>query len=144
MGKLNLSNSLKVNGLKSTKHRINILGILEKSKQPITAKQIFKEMYTNDMSINLSTIYRVLEVLCEKKLITKLNFEGDNRALFEFNSKLHKHHLICLGCKKISVIYSCPLEGYEKTLEKETGYTILGHKLDVYGYCPKCRKKKEK
>ena len=141
MNKSNFFNNLKSNGLKSTQHRIDILNIIEKSSQPIAADQIFEEMQKRGITINLSTVYRTLDTLCNKNLLTKLNIDGDNRTLFEFNRMLHTHHLVCLRCKKILAINSCPLEGYEKDLEKKTDYVIAGHKLNVYGYCPECRNK---
>jgi len=144
MNKFDFSDKLKMCGLKSTKHRIVILDILEKSNQPIAAEQVFQIMRDKDIVVNLSTVYRALDTLCEKKLVIKLNIYGDSRALFEFNRMLHTHHLICLNCKKIIVIDRCPLEEYEKTLAKETDYLIEGHKLVVYGYCPQCREKQLK
>ena len=139
MNKSDFSNNVKIKGLKSTQHRINILNIIEKSSQPIAADQIFQEMQKRGITINLSTVYRTLDTLYDKNLITKLNIDGDNRTLFEFNRMLHTHHLVCLGCKKITVIGRCPLIDYEKNLAKETNYAIAGHKFDIYGYCPACR-----
>lgn len=139
MNKTDLGNDLKRNGLKNTKHRTVILNILEKSSQPIATEQIFHEMMGMNISINLSTVYRNLEIIFEKNLVIKLSIDSDNRTLFEFNHLLHRHHLICLGCKKILAIYHCPLENYEEILAKETNYTIAGHKLDIYGYCPNCQ-----
>lgn len=141
MNESDFADNLKINGLKSTKHRIAILDILKKSSQPIAAEQLFEEMRKRDISINLSTVYRTLDTLCDKNLLTKLNIDGENKTLFEFNRMLHIHHLVCLGCKKIIAIERCPLEGYEKALAKETNYAIAGHKLDIYGYCPECRNK---
>jgi len=48
--------------------------------------------------------------------------------------------VICMGCKKMLTIEHCPLENFEKALEKETDFVIAGHKLDVYGYCSECQK----
>ncbi|NCC87521.1 MAG: transcriptional repressor [Clostridia bacterium] len=141
MNKSNFSDNLKTNGLKITKHRIEILDILEKSNQPIAAEQLFQEMQEKNISINLSTVYRTLDILCDKNLLTKINIDDSNKTLYEINRMLHTHHLICLVCKKILTINGCPLEGYENSLAKETNYTIAGHKLDIYGYCPECRNK---
>lgn len=141
MSKMDFSGNLKINGLKSTKHRVDILDILEKSRQPIAADQIYQELQKSDISINLSTVYRTLEKLCDKNLLKKFIIDGENRTLFEMNRMLHTHHLVCVGCKRILAIDHCPLEGYEEALSKETNYAIAGHKLDIYGYCPECRKK---
>jgi len=54
---------------------------------------------------------------------------------------VHRHYLICLGCKKIMPIDHCPLGDYEKSLAKKTNYLISGHRLDIYGYCPECKLK---
>ena len=139
MNKSDFSYNLKRKGLKSTNHRLAVLDILEKSSKPISAEEIFNTMTGKDSMVNLSTVYRILEVLFKNDLITKLSIDGNIRVLFEFNRMLHTHHLVCLGCKEILPIDNCPLEGYEKALSKETNYTITGHKLGIYGYCPKCQ-----
>jgi Fur family transcriptional regulator, ferric uptake regulator len=141
MDKIDNVNDLKRSGLKNTRHRTEILDILEQSEQPIAAEQVFLELRKKDISVNLSTVYRILEALADKELVTKLSLTNDNRALFEYNRMIHRHYLVCLGCKKILAIDHCLLEGYEKVLEKETNYVISGHKLDIFGYCPACRKK---
>ena len=138
---IDFGDDLRRSGLKNTKHRTAILDILEKSEQPLAAEQVFLELKEKDISANLSTVYRTLESLTDKNMVTKLNIAGDNRTLFEYNRMVHRHYLICLGCKKILAINRCPLEDYEKSLANETNYSIEGHKLDVYGYCPECREK---
>lgn len=137
----NYGDDLARNGLKNTKKRTAILDILEQSDQPLAADQVFLELKKRGVPANLSTVYRILEVLSDKKLIVKLTIPGDSKTLFEYNRKVHRHYLICLGCKKIMAIGRCPLADYEKSLAKETNYAIAGHKLDIYGYCPECRAK---
>ena len=143
MENTNFSNDLKNSGLKSTKHRIAILDILEQSDQPIAAEQVFLELKENNISTNLSTVYRTLESLSDKNLIIKLNILGDNRTLFEINHMIHRHYLVCLGCKKIISIDYCPLKNYEESLAAQTNYAITGHSLDIYGYCPECQSKEQ-
>lgn len=138
---IDFSDALARNGLKITKNRTAILRILAQSDQPLAAEEIFWQLKNKKISVNLSTVYRTLEILTDKNLLTKINIEGDNRALFEFNPMVHRHYLVCLGCKKILTINYCPLKDYEKSLAKETNYTIAGHKLDIYGYCPDCMAK---
>ena len=141
MKDMNSEKTFKGCGLKNTKSRLAILDILERSAQPLSAEQIFLELKEKNISTNLSTVYRTLDTLTEKRLVTKLQITGDSRALFEYNRMAHKHYLICLECKKITAIESCPLGDYVKALAQETDYSISGHKLDIYGYCPSCRKK---
>ncbi len=138
---IDFGDDLKRSGLKNTKPRTAILDILEQSDQPIGAEQIFLELRQKDISVNLSTVYRTVEVLADKNIVTKLSIAGDNRALFEYNRMVHRHYLVCIECKKILPVYRCPLETYEKLLEEETHFAIVGHKLDIYGYCPECQER---
>lgn len=135
------SDRLKECGLKKTKHRVAVLGILSCSEIPVSADQIYIKLRSQEVAINLSTVYRTLETLKEKGLLIKYSGLNDNHALYEYNRLEHKHFLICKGCNKILSIVHCPLKEYEKTLEKETDFIITGHKLDMYGYCTECRNK---
>ncbi len=133
---------LESSGLKKTKQRQAIVDILNKAIQPLTADDIYIELKNVNISISLSTIYRILDVMTEKKIIVKLNVSNNNKALFEINQMVHKHYLSCLVCKKIISVNFCPIGDYEADLEKETGYAIVGHKLEIFGYCKECRKDK--
>lgn len=125
--------------LKTTKQRTAILEILEKQGQPVCAEEIYDELKKRGISISLSTVYRALERMTEKRITLKLVLGDGGKALFELNRELHKHYLVCVECKRIISIISCPLESYEEKLAAETGFLIEGHSLTVYGVCPECR-----
>lgn len=131
------SNILKTEGLKSTKHRRAIIDIIEKSEQPISSEQIYFELKRNNSSINLSTVYRILNVLTIKKIINKSDY--DDKFLYELNKNEHSHHFICSICKKMFKIDNCPLNEYEKTIRENFGFDITGHKLEIYGLCKNCK-----
>jgi len=132
--------ALKNDGLKNTKHRNSILNIIEKSPQPLTADNIYMALINAGEAINLSSVYRILGTLAEKRMIIKSSVIGENKAVFELNYYEHKHHFVCTKCKKIISISGCPLEEYEKVLTKKMGFNIQGHKLEIYGICSDCRK----
>lgn len=136
-----IESKLKNRGLKATKQRIAILDVLEKSKSPLSAEQLYFILAKGETSVNLSTIYRVLDQLLLNKLVVRLGMTDGSPALYEYNHAHHKHYLICLGCKKTVPIEGCPLSGYEQELAASTGYRMEGHRLDIYGYCPLCQQK---
>jgi len=139
--KLCYEDEIKQSGLKMTKNRKAIIDMLLQKNCPIAAEQIYLELKKNKVEINLSTIYRTLEALENKGLVTKLNIMDNDRMFFEYNKLGHRHYLVCVGCKKIVTVNGCPLESYEKALEKETNFTMVGHKLYLYGYCLDCQRK---
>ena len=129
-------------GLKNTKHRNSILEILSKCDVPVTAEDIYLNLKNHNVSISLSTVYRTLETLCSKGLVLKINISEDNKALFELNGMEHRHHLVCVVCKKMFSVEGCPLEEFEKAVQEKTGFNVMGHKLEIFGHCPNCFQKK--
>lgn len=136
---LNYKDLLKREGLKNTKHRISILDEIETCEQPVSAEQIFLRLQDKHISINLSTVYRALETLVEKNIVIKSSITGDAKALFEPYQMEHKHHLVCVKCKKMFTVDGCPFEEYEKILHEKIGFDVKGHKLEIFGYCKDCK-----
>jgi len=116
------------------------LETLYEENQPLSAEDIYIKLKEKTVDINLSTVYRNLEVLVNNGLATKLTFPGDSKALYEYNRLGHRHYIVCIECKKILAIEHCPLQEYETSLEKETGFKINAHKLVMFGCCPECKK----
>lgn len=125
--------------LRNTKHRNSIFEVIEQNGQPITAEAIYLKLKEDGVSISLSTVYRVLDAFVDKGMIIKTNITDDNKALFEIKHPEHKHHLLCVKCRKMMSVDGCPLEEYEKMLEKKLGFSIKGHNLEMYGLCHSCK-----
>jgi Fur family ferric uptake transcriptional regulator len=134
-------NFLNQHGIKSTKQRNLLLKFLNQSKELLTADTLYLKVVQEDDTINLSTIYRILDLFTKKQIIQKSNFLDNTTSVFELKRLSHQHHLICLRCKKIVYIDHCPLEEFEKSLELKTDFLISDHKLELYGYCSDCKKK---
>lgn len=128
-------------GLKNTKHRNLIYDILKESQLPLTTEHIYLKLKEVDTSISFSTVYRILDAFVSKGIVLKSSISDDNKAMFELNRMQHKHHLVCISCKKMIAVENCPLERYEKSLEKKTQFEITAHNLEIFGYCPACRLK---
>ncbi|MDX9917260.1 MAG: Fur family transcriptional regulator [Gudongella sp.] len=134
---------LKKKGIKVTRQRVEILSVLSNALVPVSADEIYGIVVKNGkMSINLSTIYRVLDALTQKGILLKSNLNLDGRFTYEFNRNEHKHHIICIECNEIIPVKGCPLMEYESELEMSTGYKIMEHSLELRGICPKCQKKR--
>jgi Fur family ferric uptake transcriptional regulator len=134
------NNTLKSADLKQTKKRILILSVLEAASTPLTVEEI-AELTAKDMKMSISTIYRALNALAEKDVISKA-LHQDGKTYYEINNHTHRHSLLCTLCNERIPIDACPLESLENYLAKETGYTITGHNLEFFGICPNCAEKK--
>jgi Fur family ferric uptake transcriptional regulator len=132
------NNTLKSADLKQTKKRILILSVLEVAPTALTVEEI-EELTSKEIKMSISTIYRALNALAERNVVTK-TLHQDGKAYFEINSHNHKHTLICTLCNEKVAIETCPLETLEDNLVKKTGYAITGHSLEFFGICPDCLK----
>lgn len=141
---INLSNTeiFKKYEIKNTKNRNIILDILREGKL-LTAEEIFLKARDLDRAINLSTIYRNLNTFETKGIVIKSNIAQEDKTRFKLNHMDHRHYLLCLSCHKKIGLENCPISGYDLFLEERTDFDIVGHKLEVYGYCPRCRGNRE-
>ncbi len=132
-------NYLKENGIRVTAGRISILNIIEASDKGLSADSIYTESKKQENNLNLSTIYRTLELLEEKNVIKKINIDGP--AIFVLKKENHKHILQCDVCHK-SVEIPCPMEEIEEAIKAQVGFSLTKHKLELNGICDKCKKRK--
>ena len=128
-------------GIRNTTQRNLVFDALKAAGCALTADEIYIRLSEKNKAISLSTIYRILEVFSAKGLILKTSIFNEKKFVYEINEAEHKHYLICARCNKKIGISHCPLHALEKSLAEETKYKIVGHKLDIYGYCPECQKK---
>lgn len=138
----NYAEYLHQHNIKSTRPRNLVLHILMTHEGIMTAEEIYRALAAIDENVNFSTVYRVLELFTDKDIIEKSNFPGSQKCVFSFKRVEHAHHLICLGCHKTISLTHCPLTEFEQSVEAATGFTIVGHKLELFGYCDDCKQKK--
>ena len=134
---MNISDLLKDKNLKVTKNRKIILENLNNQESPISAEELFDKL-NKESEIDLSTIYRNLNILEEKNILLKTsNLDGLN--YYQLNDDDHKHFITCSKCHKKFVIENCPVHDLEDMIEKETGFIIQGHNFEFTGLCPDCQ-----
>lgn len=126
-------------GLKGTNQRLAILDCLCNAKQPITAEEIYMDLKDKQENSCLSTVYRTVEVLCDKSIVEKTSLLDDGKARYEMCHEDHKHHISCMDCHKIIAIDECPFDSFEKQLRERLEFQVVGHKFEIYGYCKSCQ-----
>lgn len=83
---------LKRNGIKITQGRVEILNILTNSENSLSAEKIYHIYRNNNININLSTVYRTLELFEEKGLTEKITL---NDGVFSYKLKKKPIDIIC-------------------------------------------------
>jgi Fur family ferric uptake transcriptional regulator len=127
--------------------REDILDLLIRTQQHLTAKEIYGALSPLNPDMGLTTIYRTLEMLDKSGLIRKI-FTGDGQARFEYKKAEnadHHHHLICTVCGKILNYRDFEKEELdlvrktEEILARKHGFLIRDHSIEFLGLCEDCR-----
>jgi Fur family ferric uptake transcriptional regulator len=138
-----LRDLLRERDLRLTPQREAVLDVLLQNRERhMTAEDIYAETRDSYPEIGLATVYRTLELFVDLGLVSRLDL-GQGGARFEYAAREEQHyhhHMICLGCGKITEFDQDLLEDVERKATKETGFQITDHSLRFYGYCPECQK----
>jgi len=137
-------------GYRITVPREEILNILSRTSEHLSAEDIYMAVHKTHPNIGLTTIYRTLELLVHMGLVFKFDF-GDGRARYELSEgpkgTRHHHHLVCTKCGRV-IDYTDFIDDEiellsrtEKGLSKKFNFKINNHLIQFYGLCDKCKSK---
>lgn len=132
---------LKNNNLKITQGRLEVLNLLNNSEIPLSVEEIYNNISRKSCK-SLTTAYRIINQLESADIVRKV-LKKDGISYYEMSLTSHKHYIICSICGTVLPIDHCPIEPLEEKVEKETGYIITGHIIELNGICPNCRKEKD-
>jgi Fe2+ or Zn2+ uptake regulation protein len=125
-----------------TLQRRVILEEVRKVNTHPTADEVYAMVRKRLPRISLGTVYRNLETLSTLGLIQKI---GPPSNLMRFDGKTDNHyHIRCVSCGRVEdapMIDS--LDSVEKAIRSQSEYSILGHKLEFIGICPRCEEKRK-
>lgn len=118
-------------GLRITKPRRIILGIVHASESHLDATQIYERAVAMDHRISLATVYRTVRLLEESGALQRHAFAG-GPARFEPPSD-HHDHLIDIETGEVIEFASARIEALQEEIAARLGYEIVHHRLELYG-----------
>lgn len=119
-------------GVRITRPRKIILGILSDAGDHPDALEIFRRAVEMDATISLSTVYRTMKLLEGIGAIHRHAFEG-GPSRFEPAGGDHHDHLIDLDTGDVIEFHSDRIEELQKEIARSLGYDIVHHRLELYG-----------
>lgn len=148
MMKENTQNLTYPQGIKWTRQRKCVYQVLFEAAEPLSAGQIYdlvKNLGEHE-TYALSTIYRILAAFEENGLVSSTTWMGEDTVVYELERGDHTHYAVCLDCHKRIPLHGCPFSiGHfgnrhgEQSHEELSDFTVIGHKVELYGYCDGCR-----
>jgi Fur family ferric uptake transcriptional regulator len=127
---------LRASGHRLTPQRELVLAAVEHLGHA-TPDEVYAEVRTHSESINLSTVYRTLELLDELGLIRHAHLS--DRAPTYHSARGHEHaHLVCRECRRVISIDRAEMEQALGPVAAARDFSPdYGH-LTVFGTCHDC------
>ena len=135
----NMGNVLSKRGYRLTPQRLMILSAIENSNNHISAEEIYAQVTAKYPHVNISTVYRTLELLKELGLVTEIDL-GEGRVRYHPSDKGHHHHLVCHECGTIIDLNEPALSLLKGILLRDYNFVADLKHLAIFGHCVNCRK----
>jgi Fur family peroxide stress response transcriptional regulator len=120
-----------------TPQKLAIIEFLEKTTAHPSAEMIHEALSTRFPTMSLSTVYNTLRALQKEGRVHELGVDP-SKSRFDPDPRPH-HHLICLGCGRISDIHR-PFE-IDLPADDRDGFAVLRSQVDFFGLCSRCQHK---
>ncbi len=128
---------LRDQGFRITPQRQLVLEAVEHLRHG-TPEEILVEVQRTASGVNLSTIYRTLEVLEDVGLVTHAHIGHGPPTYHAVDEHTHIH-LVCDRCKAVQSVPASRAAGFVDALEAEFGFrTDISH-VSVHGLCADCK-----
>lgn len=129
---------LRKRGFRLTPQREMVLTVMHQIKDFASAEEIYDRVQTLSSAVDISTVYRTLELLQEFHLIALVD-PGDGRRRYQLMGVHEPHvHLICRSCGKIIAADLDSAQPLIRQLEEQYGFRVDIDDLSIPGQCPAC------
>ena len=125
-------------GVKLTDQRRIIAKVISESKTEYgesdhpDVDELYNRVSKIDPKISIATVYRTVKLFEEAGILTKHDFKG-GKARYEAMIESHHDHLIDIKSGEIIEFVDEEIENLQKKVAEKYGYTLVDHKLELYG-----------
>lgn len=134
---VDLTKGLSEQGYRLTPQRMMVLAAIENSDHHISAEEIYAQVITKYPHLNISTVYRTLELLHRLGLVTETDL-GGGRVRYHPADKGHHHHLVCQECGRVIDLDESVLENLRLVLRRDYKFDPDVRHLAFFGRCADC------
>ncbi|RMD57882.1 transcriptional repressor [Candidatus Parcubacteria bacterium] len=137
-----LTQELRQAGLRMTPQRLMVMDAVFHHEGHITAEDIHAKVQARYPYVDLSTVYRTLQVLKEQGLVVELQVP-DGPTQYEGTQKDSHHHAICRRCGTMLDVQPDALEPIREQLLAQHGFRAEFSHMAILGLCKTCAEQRE-
>lgn len=111
---------------------------LSNALSPLSPLEIYENLLKKRKKIGLTSIYRSLGLFESLGIVFKItNGSAVKYKLCE--SEDHHHHIVCKACGNVVELNFCGISDWLKKVAESTGYQVVDHQLNFFGFCKDCK-----
>jgi Fur family transcriptional regulator, ferric uptake regulator len=134
---------LREHGFRLTPQREMVLSVLHEIEGFATAEEIYARVSKLSSSVDISTVYRTLELLQDFHLVASVD-SCDSERRYELLGLHGQHfHLVCRACGEITGVDPEVIEPLAARLREKYGFEIDLEHLSIPGLCVECAAERE-
>ena len=119
-------------GVTMTHQRRTIGRVLSESTDHPDVAELYTRIRAVDPQISIATVYRTLKLFEDLNVIERHDFH-DGNARYEERQETHHDHLIDVNTGEIIEFQNEEIERLQEKVAAELGFTLSGHRLELYG-----------
>jgi Fur family ferric uptake transcriptional regulator len=129
---------LRERGFRLTPQREMVLSAMHDTEGLATADEIYERVRAVSSAIDISTVYRTLDLLQDFKMVACVD-PGDGQHHYELLGVHGPHvHLVCQVCGKVTGVEMEQIRPLAARLEAEHGFAADLDHLTIPGLCQDC------
>jgi Fur family ferric uptake transcriptional regulator len=125
-------------GHKLTPQRLMILRALRHAGGHVSASQIAEQVRGEYPFVDVSTVYRTIDVLKRMRLATATDMGGGD-YVFEWAPEQPHHHIICSSCGAVQELEHAYFSDLASRLAGDFGFQADMHHFAIFGLCKDCQ-----
>lgn len=129
---------LRDRGFRLTPQREMVLSALHQMRGLVTADEVYRRVQQVSTSVDISTVYRTLDLLQQLDLVACLDTHEGQRVYELRAGHGHHAHLVCRSCGAVVGVEMEQFEALAQSLYQRFGFRIDHDNLSFSGQCSRC------
>ena len=129
-------------GIDCLEDRMKVLEAFFQTEQHLSEIDLFEIIKEKGLSLTPAFISDTLDLMCRYGFAHKHRF---NNGVFRYEHRhigQHHDHMICTKCNNIIEFKNDQIENLQLQVAATHGFHMLQHKMEIYGICTHCLKRR--
>jgi Fur family ferric uptake transcriptional regulator len=127
-------------GRRLTGPRRRVAQLVGRQHGTFTAAELLDDAGRQALPVGRATVFRALDLFTELGLLERIALPSGEHA-YVACEPVHHHHVVCQGCGRQTKVVDAGVQAMVDRMERQSGYHIDRHRLELYGTCPSCQER---